>query len=484
MNAQFSERLTQFKLDGDALAQLRAAGDLVIPDLDEVLSGFYDRALNTPSSAAFFVSDAMITHARNKQKEHWQRLLSGELDEAYQKSVDRIGRTHARINLPLDQYMSAYALASSDLISRLLKRMKRRFGRSGAQTSEYVSVISRAFAFDIEQVTTITFRVWGEEQAAAFAHLNHAIEALSNGDLHHRIPTPETSDFPKRYDVTRQKMNEALDKLSGMISDISLATNDLLSVVDKVAQASEDMSMRTNSQAASLEETAAAMEQMVQNVRESTTNIAATNQVAGTAKERVQDSSEVVRRSHQAVQRIKDASDKIGQITSLIDDISFQTNLLALNAGVEAARAGDAGRGFAVVASEVRTLAGNSSNAAREIKELIAASASEVQEGVQLISSARETLDSTARNFEELARLSSEVTVASEQQADAIAEVNNAMSQMDKITQDNAAMVDDTHRDMQRMRDGSRRIHELLSAFNLQEQAIRMHSDQRGQSAA
>jgi len=469
MTQDLQGRLAQFNLTGPEVYHLREAGKLLIPELSSVLTRFYDRALNTPASARFFPSPGIVEHARQAQKAHWERLLSGDFGAEYEKSVNIIGRTHARINLPLDQYMSSYALASTDLFGILLQKLNKGLRRNNKRITDVASAMSRAFAFDIERVTSATFEVWGEEQEIAFRHFSTAVQALAQGDLTHRIPAPAVSDYPDRFDSSRQQLNAALDGLQSMMRDTADAVTDLLAQVDTINLSSDQMSERTNAQAASLEETAAALEEIVQSVKMSSENTARINDVAAVATTRVKDSVDVVQQSQGAMQRIKEASDKIGQITSLIDDIAFQTNLLALNAGVEAARAGEAGRGFAVVASEVRNLASNSSKAARDIKDLIKASEVEVKSGVSLVSTAGETLDETSRNFAELSTVAQDIAGASREQTYAISEVNASMAHLDTITQNNAAMVDETADAMRNMKNGAQRIQALLSTFQMEQ---------------
>jgi methyl-accepting chemotaxis protein len=226
--------------------------------------------------------------------------------------------------------------------------------------------LRRFRAFDIELVTTVTFAVWGEEQDRALGYLNAAIDALAEGDLTHRIPSPGESDYPVAYDAVRQKINGASENLGSIVAQVARSMDQMLQTVVRVNASADDLSQRTNSQAASLEETAAAMEEITASIRQSTQATQKSNEVAQAARGEMEKSADIVGRTAQAMEGIKTSSAQISRITGLIDDIAFQTNLLALNAGVEAARAGEAGRGFAVVAGEVRTLAANSSGAGRQ----------------------------------------------------------------------------------------------------------------------
>ena len=464
------KKIQRFRLAEGEARFLRQAGQILIPQLDRVLEDFYANALADPEAAAFFDNEKRIDFARSAQKKHWEKLLSADLDDAYAASVDRIGRTHARINLPLEIYMAAYAGASSQLLGMLVRAAPRRLGRR-TDTARMIEVVSRAFAFDIEQVTTVTFAVWGEEQKRAFDHLNAAIDALSHGDLTHRIPAPGDSDYPICYDAVRGKMNTAAETLDGIIARVADAMGEMRALVDEVNQSAERLSTRTNSQAASLEQTAAAMEELTASVQQAAENTQRSNTEAQTARHEVDRSADCVGQTADAMRKIQASSERISQITGLIDDIAFQTNLLALNAGVEAARAGEAGRGFAVVAAEVRNLAGNSSEAAKEIRTLIHESGQQVADGVRLVEDTQTALKALVDNFRRVAALSEEVTNASTEQSRGLSEVNTSVTMLDGITQENAAMVDQTSDSMARLSSSAQEIQATLSGFVLSRKA-------------
>jgi methyl-accepting chemotaxis protein len=474
---QFAHKISQFDLGGPNADLLKQAGEILIPKLDDVLREFYNRALADPTSKAFFESDERVDFARSAQKKHWIRLLSGNLDEEYRASVDRIGRTHARINLPLEVYSSAYALSSSHMMGELVAAGSRGLFRRGRDTSKLVEVANRAFAFDIEQVTAVTFAVWGEEQDRALKHLNAATDALAEGNLIYRIPAPDDSDFPAHYNGLREKMNTAAANLASIVSQVSRTMVQMLDSVEMVNASADELSHRTNSQAASLEETAAAMEEVTASIRQSTLATKKSNEVAQSARAEMDRSADVVGRTAKAMEGIKASSEQISRITGLIDDIAFQTNLLALNAGVEAARAGEAGRGFAVVAGEVRTLAANSSQAAKDIKKLIADSSQQVEDGVKLVAAARVSLEDLGTSFEQVASLSAEVSTASEEQSQGLGEVNTSVATLDGITQQNASMVDQTTEQMRKVADSARALQKLLAGLQTGSERIEPPSE-------
>ncbi|MFW5654537.1 MAG: methyl-accepting chemotaxis protein [Roseicyclus sp.] len=463
---KLARKIDQFGLDGESAVLLRRAGEILIPRLEEVLQDFYKRALADPESRAFFTSDERVDFARSAQKKHWERLLSGEMGEDYMASVDRIGRTHARINLPLDVYASACALSSGQMLRILAEAGTGGWLRRRRDTAKMIDVIGRAFAFDIAQVTAVTFAVWSEEQESALGHLNTAIDALAEGDLTHRVPGPGESDYPAAFDAIRQRMNAATERLGTIISQVARSMDDMLASVEMVNASADELSHRTNSQAASLEETAAAMEEITASIRQSTQATKTSNEVAQSARAEMERSADVVGRTAEAMQGIKASSEQISRITGLIDDIAFQTNLLALNAGVEAARAGEAGRGFAVVAGEVRTLAANSSQAAKDIKKLISDSSQQVEDGVKLVAAARASLEDLGDSFEQVASLSAEVSTASEEQSQGLGEVNTSVATLDGITQQNATMVDQTNERMRRLGQSALAMKGLLAGLH------------------
>jgi methyl-accepting chemotaxis protein len=216
------------------------------------------------------------------------------------------------------------------------------------------------------------------------------------------------------------------------------------SEAQEISNAAEDLSRRTEKQAATLEQTAAALDQLTSSVTSATEGATEAERVVREARVSAEASGEIVQQAVAAMGEIEESSQKISRIISVIDDIAFQTNLLALNAGVEAARAGEAGRGFAVVASEVRALAQRSSEAAREIDALISASSGHVRRGVDLVGETGRALTGILGSVIDVAARVSQVAASSREQASGLAEINVAVNQLDQVTQQNAAMFEQT----------------------------------------
>ena len=284
------------------------------------------------------------------------------------------------------------------------------------------------------------FAAAGQDQKLVVEGLAVALSGLAAGDLTARFQ----QHVAPAYETLKHDFNNAMEKLQQTLGSISHNTHGVRAGAGEIRQASDDLSHRTEQQAASLEETAAALDEITATVRKTSEGANTAREVAGNARADAERSGAVVSDTVTAMSGIETSSRQIGNIIGVIDEIAFQTNLLALNAGVEAARAGDAGRGFAVVATEVRALAQRSADAAKEIKTLISASGQQVATGVRLVGETGQALGRIVAQVEQLNSLVSEIAASAQEQATGLAEVNVAVNQMDKVTQQNAAMVEQT----------------------------------------
>jgi methyl-accepting chemotaxis protein len=279
-----------------------------------------------------------------------------------------------------------------------------------------------------------------QTQKQVVESLAHGLSSLAEGDLTYRLNQPFGAD----YERLRADFNAAVDRLQATMRTVRESADGIHTGTDEISHATDDLSRRTEQQAASLEQTAAALDEVTATVRRAAESATQARQAAETASSEAEQSGEIVRDATAAMSAIEASSRQIGQIIGVIDEIAFQTNLLALNAGVEAARAGDSGKGFAVVAQEVRALAQRSAEAAREIKALISASGQHVGRGVDLVGQTGETLLRIIERVGGVNALVSEIAASAREQATALAEVNTAVNQMDQVTQQNAAMVEET----------------------------------------
>jgi methyl-accepting chemotaxis protein len=250
--------------------------------------------------------------------------------------------------------------------------------------------------------------------------------------------------FAPEYENLRIDFNRAASKLLEAMQSVVENADMIRGEASEISNAADDLSKRTEKQAATLEETAAALDELTSSVRSAAEGASQASTMVEDAKANAEESGMVVQEAVSAMSEIEKSSDQISKITSVIDDIAFQTNLLALNAGVEAARAGEAGRGFAVVASEVRALAQRSSDAAREINELISKSGGHVKRGVELVGNTGQALRGIVSSVSEIATHVTEIAVSAKEQSVGLAEINASVNQLDQVTQQNAAMFEET----------------------------------------
>tara|TARA_R110000787_G_scaffold31897_2_gene84455 strand:- start:9998 stop:11956 length:1959 start_codon:yes stop_codon:yes gene_type:complete len=295
------------------------------------------------------------------------------------------------------------------------------------------------------------------------------LERLSKGDLTIRMQDGFPEEFRKLY----EDFNLAIETLERSFSAISSGSSDIEASTAEISNATGQLARRTEQQAASLEEAAAAMAQFTMTVRSSAENANIARQVVADAKLNAESSGEVVGSAVAAMGEIEKSSRQVSEIIGVMDEIAFQTNLLALNAGVEAARAGDAGRGFAVVASEVRALAQRSTAAAREIKSLISASSSQVSTGVRLVTETGGSLHRIVSQIGEINTAISEIATAAEEQSDSLMQINLTISQMDKVTQQNAAMAEESTAASHTLAREANELTDLIAQFKLSDAPAR-----------
>ena len=300
-------------------------------------------------------------------------------------------------------------------------------------------------------------------QAYVVEAIGQGLAALSRGDLTMSLDQP----FATEYETLRQNFNLALNNLQQLIGALADNTNAIRTGTKELAGASDDLARRTEQQAATLEQTAAALGSITDAVRKTADGARQAGTAVDHARAGATGSSQIVKQTVAAMSQIEGSARQISQINGLIDEIAFQTNLLALNAGVEAARAGDAGRGFAVVASEVRALAQRSTEAARNIKQLISASSEQVNKGVELVAQTGVALDKIVGEVSQVSTVVSQIARAAAEQSTALGEVNVAVEQMDRVTQQNAAMVEQTTAAVHSLAEKAEELSTLAVQFRL-----------------
>ena len=293
--------------------------------------------------------------------------------------------------------------------------------------------------------------------------LGEGLQRLSRGDLTQKITDP----FPESLDPLRISFNEMVDALQVIIANVRAGADGISSGTSEISHASDDLSRRTENQAANLEQTAAALAEITSKVRETAAGASQARSIVASAMSDADKSGLVVDRAVSAMKAIETSSQNISQILGLVDDMAFQTNLLALNAGVEAARAGDVGRGFSVVASEVRALAQRSAEAAKDIRQHLSTAQDAVDEGVQLVAETGTSLRSIIERISDINRVVTEIAASAEHQASGLQEVNTAVEQMDMVTQQNAAMVEETTAATRTLTEQSGKLAKIVARFRL-----------------
>ena len=306
-----------------------------------------------------------------------------------------------------------------------------------------------------------------QQMAQATSGLASGLKSLSSGDLTFRLTEPFASEF----EALRSDFNATVSQLADSLRSVADATGSINNGAREISQSADDLSKRTEQQAASLEETAAALDQITTNVASSTKRTEEARHLAVEANKSARRSGEVVSDAVTAMQRIEQSSNQISSIIGVIDEIAFQTNLLALNAGVEAARAGEAGKGFAVVAQEVRELAQRSAQAAKEIKDLIRNSSDEVSTGVKLVQETGTTLKVIEEQVVTINTQLDAIAISAREQSVGLSEVNTAVNQMDQVTQQNAAMVEESTAASASLSVEVQRLRDIISDFRLGEGA-------------
>ncbi|QEL24202.1 globin-coupled sensor protein [Bosea sp. F3-2] len=484
-----ARRLAFIGLDSTAQGHIRNVRETLATAIPGALDAFYDQVRAFPETRSFFSSEEHIEAAKQRQVQHWGGIASGRFDENYVNAVTRVGKVHARIGLEPRWYIGGYALILEKMIASLLEARwpKNALGRRmpGAdERAAEIGAVVKAALLDMDYAITVyheaseaaRLKAEAEAHAAeqakaaerdqAIACVSKSMAALAEGDLTHRMST----EIPAEYGQIREHFNAAMERLQEMASTIKATSVAIAASSQEINSGAQDLSMRTEQQASALEESAATTEQLAASVKTSSQASRESVALADEAANVARTGGDIVRDAVDAMARIEGASKRISEITDVIDGIAFQTNLLALNAAVEAARAGEAGRGFAVVAAEVRALAQRSADAAKDITGLIASSDVEVAEGVKLVRQAGETLDRIVAASAKVSSTVEEIACAAGEQANGIDEMSQTVSHMDEITQQNAALAEQSAASARTLLDQIDQLNRLVAAFRTEPQ--------------
>ncbi|NOG32338.1 HAMP domain-containing protein [Halomonas sp. TBZ9] len=340
----------------------------------------------------------------------------------------------------------------------------------GQQLQQELNDISRFYSI-IEWVILglsilLVILIYASLRAIVLRPLNHAAEALdaiANADLTQTLPEGGNNEIGRLLTA----MGRMQASLNDIVSKVREGSQEIYHGTREIASGNADLSSRTEQQAASIQETAASMEEMTATVKQNADNARQASTLAADASSTAERGGEVVEQVVNTMHGISTSSQKVADITGVIDSIAFQTNILALNASVEAARAGEQGRGFAVVAGEVRNLASRSADAAKEIKGLIESSVAQINEGSVLVEQAGATMTEVVTSVRRVTDIMDEISAASQEQSDGIEQVSQAVGQMDQVTQQNAALVQQASAAAASLEEQANRLEQAVAVFQL-----------------
>ncbi len=482
-STELIDRLEFMQLNGDGLNKIRASKPLVDREIPAALNKLYERIRATPKAARFFATNEHMDKARNAQVSHWQAISSARFDEGFAGNTRRIGMAHARIGLDPRWYIGGYAVVIEHLMTSIVKEMCPS-QKAATNLADTLSAIMKAILLDMELAISVYIEAAEEARVTAEAEtqrkeralvsdsIGHALSKLAEKDLSYRM----NFDLPESYHDLQENYNEAISTLNEALQNVSTAAVTITGGTREIADASENLAKRTEVQAANIEETSAAIKELSSTISRTAESTIQTKDTISEARKNATENSEIVRQVVETMDRIRNSSHQVNQIIGVIDEIALQTNLLALNAGVEAARAGDAGRGFAVVATEVRGLARRSAGAAKEIRELISRSSTEIDAGVKLAGETSSALDRIMGQIATMEASIAEVATAALDRATTLKQVNAALGNIDQGTQQNAAMAEEATAACHSLAEEAEVLSELVRQFKVDGQESNLYA--------
>ncbi|ADO42429.1 globin-coupled sensor protein [Ketogulonicigenium vulgare] len=461
--ADMENRLPFIALDSAAQQRLRSLAGPIGAAMGPALDDFYARVAQTPALRHHFPTQDRMNSAKTRQESHWKRIAQGDFGPDYVAAVRRIGAIHADIGLEPRWYIGGYGLVLDRIIRDIVTTRRTWTGKDRARLAADLSAVVRAALVDIDLSITCYIDKLDEArersevaQRSAAETIAAALGRLAEGDLGVRIDAELSA---------RTRFNETMESLGDVISAVHRASEAINVGSAEIAAASDDLARRTEQQAASLEETAASLDQLTSAVQDSATRAASAEQMANRARDVAQKGSAIMDETRTAMAQVSSSAGEMGQIIGVINEIAFQTNLLALNAGVEAARAGEAGRGFAVVAAEVRALAQRSAEAVRTIQALIDRSSEQTERGAALVGATHAALGEIVVMFHDINTTVVDMAESAQKQALSISEVNTAVRYLDMMTQQNAAMVEETNATTNSLNNEAKDLTQLIQRF-------------------
>ena len=442
------------------------------------LDRFYARIKAIPQTARFFSGDQQIAGAKGKQMEHWNHLFGNKIDQSYLTNAERIGFTHARIGLEPRWYIGGYATVLSEIIPKIVG-LAPASPLGMATKSRTVATLVKAALFDMEVALSTYFMAEEQSRLEVIGKLGEALANLAKGDLGTRL-----TGLPEEYRKIEIDFENMRKSIESTLSGVTEASGTINVGAAEIRQASDDLAMRTQRQTDSLEKTATAVSDLSSGVSEAAEGAATMSLALQKTESEATDGRKVVQDAVRAMEQIQASALEIGQIVELIDSIALQTNLLALNASIEAARAGEAGKGFTVVATEVRALAQRSAEAANNIKNLVSNSIEKIEHGADLVQRSGSAFGQIVGDVSAITRQASAISEIAGQQALNFQQVNSSVRDMEQMTQNNAAMVEETNAATRSLANEAQHMETLVSRFQLSKDAGSASPDLTRRAAA
>ncbi|WP_447981025.1 methyl-accepting chemotaxis protein [Achromobacter kerstersii] len=459
---------------------LRTRITLVAAYLD-VQAGRGAQAQASVDQAAKFLNDARQRYGvyqRVPKLSEAGRKLAGDLDgtfNAYVRSIDSLGEALQKQSA--EQYVTAVADARA-ADARFEERVTAFLNHTEQRAVEINTASDRRY--DQAEISTIIMLAlalilaigcWRFISRQVLSPLKDAavhFDRIASGDLTQRVAVGADNEIGVLFAALKRMQ----DSLTRTVAEVRRSVNEINTGAAEISSGNTNLSSRTEEQAASLEETAASMEELATAVKQNTEHAHQANALAAESRGVAMRGGDAVHQVVETMARISDSSRRIAEIVSVIDGIAFQTNILALNAAVEAARAGEQGKGFAVVAGEVRSLAQRSAQAAREVKDLIEQSTSNVDSGAEQVRQAGETMHEIVSSVQRVTQIMAEITEASTEQSIGIDQINRAVTQMDDVTQQNAALVEEAAAAASSLEDQAKRLAATAAFFKVPAETI------------
>jgi methyl-accepting chemotaxis protein len=476
-----ADRLDFVGLDQEARESLTSMAPLIDRGVAEALEIFYAKATTHAVTSRFFPDQRHVDHAKTRQASHWKTIASAHYGNEYVEAVSAVGRTHARLGLEPRWYIGGYTIILDNILRTLVAEELQGFlhRKQAASLERRLTAIVKAALVDMDYGISTYLEVLAAErdeaetrrrdaearQQQALDALSRALSRLSKGDL----ATGLQEEIAEEFAALKADLNSSVGELSNAMQRIETSVDKVRAETAAISGTADDIARRTEQQASTLEQSAAAIEEITVIAGQAAARTKEVQEIVRESTKEADRSKTVVEDAVSAMQDIEASSQKITDIIGVIDDIAFQTNLLALNAGVEAARAGEQGKGFAVVAQEVRELAQRSATAAKEIKVLIEKSGLDVRRGVELVGKAGDALAAIGERVAQIDRNVESISKSAREQASGIGEINAAVRSMDQMTQQNAALMEETSASCRGLADIGEELAELVGKFQTEE---------------